>query len=134
MAEAQHSRARPKYLSAAAILFEIRLPLPGWVSILHRVSGLLLTGVCLWLALLLDRSLSSKHGFDAVAATLSSVPGRLALLIVFWAFIHHFLAGMRFLALDLGKGVDLRHARSSSAMVLALGLFCTAVIGWRLSV
>ena len=32
-------KLRPKYLSLRALLFEIRLPLPGWVSILHRVSG-----------------------------------------------------------------------------------------------
>ena len=42
MANATIRRPRPKYLNLTALLFEIRLPLPGWASILHRISGLLL--------------------------------------------------------------------------------------------
>ncbi len=50
-------KPRPKYLSLQALLFEIRLPLPGWVSILHRVSGALLFVALVWLLWMLDRSL-----------------------------------------------------------------------------
>ena len=65
MANAALKRPRPKYLNLAALLFEIRLPLPGWVSILHRVSGALLFLAVVWLLFLLDRSLNRfdpRHG------------------------------------------------------------------------
>ena len=66
MANAATKKARPKYLSLAALLFEIRLPLAGWVSILHRVSGALLFLATVWLLFLLDRSLASESGFESV--------------------------------------------------------------------
>src|SRR3970040_553783 len=49
MANATIRKPRPKYLSLASLLFEIRLPLAGWVSILHRISGLLLFLGGVWL-------------------------------------------------------------------------------------
>ncbi len=107
-------RPRPKYLSLAALLFEIRLPLPGWVSILHRVSGALLFLAVLWLLYLLDRSLASEAGFEAVQHYTALLPVKLALLVLLWAFCHHFCAGIRYLFLDLDKGVDLATARACS--------------------
>ena len=65
MANATIRKSRPKYLSLTALLFEIRLPLPGWVSILHRISGLLLFLAVRWLRFMLDRSLGSEAGVDS---------------------------------------------------------------------
>ena len=59
-------KSRPKYLNLQALLFEIRLPLPGWVSILHRVSGALLFVALVWLLWMLDRSLSSEAAFEKI--------------------------------------------------------------------
>jgi len=132
MANAAARKSRPKYLSLPAILFEIRLPLPGWVSILHRVSGALLFLAVLWLLYLLDRSLASEAGFDAVRHYVGLVPVKLGLLVILWAFCHHFCAGIRYLFLDLDKGVDLATARLTSWMVLAASLLLTAWLGARL--
>lgn len=132
MANAAARKSRPKYLSLPAILFEIRLPLPGWVSILHRVSGALLFLAVLWLLYLLDRSLASEAGFDAVRHYVGLVPVKLGLLVILWAFCHHFCAGIRYLFLDLDKGVDLATARLSSWMVLAASLLLTAGLGAKL--
>ena len=120
-------RPRPKYLSLPALLFEIRLPLPGWISILHRISGLLLFLAVVWLLYLLDRSLASEAGFDAVRRYASLQPVKLSLLVLVWAYCHHFCAGIRFLFLDLDKGVDLPTARLTSWIVLAASL---ALTGW----
>ena len=132
MANAAARKSRPKYLSLPAILFEIRLPLPGWVSILHRISGALLFLAVLWLLYLLDRSLASEAGFDAVRHYVGLVPVKLGLLVILWAFCHHFCAGIRYLFLDLDKGVDLVTARLTSWMVLAASLLLTAWLGARL--
>ena len=125
-------RPRPKYLSLPALLFEIRLPLPGWVSILHRISGLLLFLAVVWLLFLLDRSLASEDGFEAVRRYAGLWPVKLSLLVLLWAFCHHFCAGIRYLFLDLDRGVDLATARLTSWIVLAASLLLTAWLGAKL--
>jgi succinate dehydrogenase / fumarate reductase cytochrome b subunit len=129
MANATIRKPRPKYLSLAALLFEIRLPLAGWVSILHRISGLLLFLAVVWLLFMLDRSLASEDGFEGMRRYAGLLPVKLALLALIWAYCHHFCAGIRFLFLDLGKGVDQATARLTSALVIAAGLALTAWLG-----
>jgi succinate dehydrogenase / fumarate reductase, cytochrome b subunit len=128
MSSAAVKKARPKYLSLPALLFEIRLPLPGWVSILHRVSGLLLFfPLAAWLLYLLDGSLASQQGFDRVRGHyLQLPPVKLGLIVFAWAYLHHFCAGIRFLFLDIDKGIDLRTARMTSVVVLVASLLLTA--------
>ena len=120
-------KARPKYLSLPALLFEIRLPLPGWVSILHRVSGLLLFFPLLaWLLYLLDTSLVSEQGFEHVRSQYLQVPVvKLALLVFVWSYCHHLCAGIRFLFLDIDKGMELKTARATAAAVLVVSLALT---------
>jgi succinate dehydrogenase / fumarate reductase cytochrome b subunit len=128
MSSAAAKKVRPKYLSLPALLFEIRLPLPGWISILHRISGLLLFfPLAAWLLYLLDTSLVSQQGFDKVRNEYLQLPVvKLALVVFIWAYCHHFCAGIRFLFLDLDKGLDLRIARLTSALVLVTSLVLTA--------
>jgi len=132
MANVTIRKPRPKYLSLPALLFEIRLPLPGWVSILHRVSGLLLFLAVLWLLFMLDRSLASEAGFESVRRYAGLPLVKLSLLVLIWAYCHHFCAGIRFLFLDLDKGVDLANARLTSIVVLVVSLALTAWLGWKL--
>ncbi|MDH4326241.1 MAG: succinate dehydrogenase, cytochrome b556 subunit [Betaproteobacteria bacterium] len=132
MANATIRKPRPKYLSLAALLFEIRLPLPGWVSILHRISGLLLFPAVVWLLFMLDRSLASEAGFEGTRRYLGLWPVKLSLLVLIWAYCHHFCAGIRFLFLDLDRGVDLATARRTSIVVLVGSLGLTAWLGAKL--
>jgi succinate dehydrogenase / fumarate reductase, cytochrome b subunit len=133
MSSAAAKKQRPKYLSLPAILFQIRLPLPGWVSILHRVSGALLVfPFAAWLLYLLDVSLASEAGFQKVKSYLDLPLVKLGLLVFVWAYCHHFCAGIRYLLLDLNKGVDLRPARISSAVVIVASLALTAFFASKL--
>lgn len=134
MSSAAAKKARPKYLSLPALLFEIRLPLPGWISILHRISGLLLFfPLAAWLLYLLDASLASDQGFERVRSHYLQLPVvKLALLLFVWAYAHHFCAGIRFLFLDIDKGLDLRTARLTSALVLLVSLAVTAVVAVKI--
>jgi succinate dehydrogenase / fumarate reductase cytochrome b subunit len=125
-------KPRPKYLSLQALLFEIRLPLPGWVSILHRMSGALLFVALAWLLWMLDRSLSSEAAFDRINHYAGLLPVKLSLLVLVWAYCHHFCAGIRYLFLDLDKGVDKETARLTSWLVLGASLALTALLGWKL--
>jgi succinate dehydrogenase / fumarate reductase, cytochrome b subunit len=134
MPSAAAKKHRPKYLSLPAILFEIRLPLPALVSILHRISGaLLFFPFTAWLLYLLDVSLVSEADFARVRDHYLQLPlAKLGLLLFVWSFAHHFFAGIRYLLLDLDKGIELRPARISSAVVIVLGLAVTLAFGIRL--
>jgi succinate dehydrogenase cytochrome b subunit len=132
MSQAAVKKTRPKYLSLQALLFEIRLPVPGWVSILHRVSGALLFVAMVWLLWMLDRSLASQEGFERVRHYAGLWPVKSALLVLVWAYCHHFCAGIRYLFLDLDKGIDKATARLTSWIVLAASLALTAILGWKL--
>jgi succinate dehydrogenase / fumarate reductase cytochrome b subunit len=132
MSNAAAKKSRPKYLNLPALLFEIRLPLPGWVSILHRISGVLIFVAMVWLLFLLDRSLSSEAGFESVRRYVALAPVKLVLLVLVWAYCHHFCAGIRFLFLDLDRGVDLATARLTAKIALVASLLLTAYLGAKL--
>jgi succinate dehydrogenase / fumarate reductase cytochrome b subunit len=132
MAPAAVKKNRPKYLSLRALLFEIRLPITGWVSILHRISGVLLFFGTLWMLWLLDRSLESEAGFEAVRHYTALGPVKLGLLVLAWAYSHHLCAGIRFLFLDLDRGADRETARRTSVIVFAASFALTAWLGWKL--
>ncbi len=118
-------RNRPKHLN----LFQIRLPLPALVSILHRASGaviFLLLGLLLWL---LQGTLASGARFEAVRAAVAQPLVKLILVGLLWAYLHHLLAGVRHLALDLHYGTTLEAARASSRLVLFGALALALIAG-----
>ena len=123
------TRPRPVYLD----LVRIRLPLPGLVSILHRVSGAALFLVGIPLALVgLQSSLGPGDAFAGVQALFAQPLIKLLLLGLIWAYLHHFCAGIRFLFLDVQRGIELAPARRSSIVVLVVSLALTVLVGVRL--
>ncbi len=103
-------------------LIHYRLPVPGVLSILHRISGALmfvLLPLCLWL---FDLSLSSELSYQQLRQVAGGWFVKIVLAALAWALVHHLLAGIRFLALDLDLGVHLPAARRSAWIVIALSL------------
>lgn len=124
------AKPRPVYLDLTAI----RLPLPAFVSILHRATGaaLFLFGIpfVLWVV---QRALGSPDAWAATRATLALPVSKLVLIGLAWGYFYHFLAGLRHLAMDLHVGGDLPSARRSAAIVLVLSLLVAlafAVVLW----
>jgi succinate dehydrogenase / fumarate reductase cytochrome b subunit len=128
-AERPLARRRPVYLD----LPKIRLPVPGIVSILHRISGVLLflVGIPLLLAGV-GMSLASPESFAQLRGALAHPLSKLVLLVLAWGYIHHFCAGIRFLLLDVHRGIELAGARRTSVIVLAVSLALTFAVGVRL--
>jgi len=123
------SRPRPVYLN----LVRIRLPLPGIVSILHRLSGAALYLIGLPLLLFgVQRSLASPEAFDSFRGALSNPLAKIVLIGLIWAYLHHFFAGIRFLLLDVQQGIELKPTRISSIVVLFVSLALTLFVGVRL--
>ena len=128
MTEVILKKQRPKHLA----LNQIRLPLPGIVSILHRVSG---AGLFLMLPVLLSlfgNSVGSPESYAAYKAVVGNILVKLLLLGLLWAYLHHFCAGIRFLLLDMHVDIEKEAARSSSRLVLIVSLILTVTIGAKL--
>ncbi|NBC46757.1 MAG: succinate dehydrogenase, cytochrome b556 subunit [Gammaproteobacteria bacterium] len=115
------ANSRPVFLD----LWRIRLPIPGVVSILHRVSGVLLVLAIPVFAVLFAQALSGPNGFGSAAAIGGSRLGKLVLLVLSWALLHHLLAGLRYLALDIGWGLDRPTARKSAWATLYAAIAVT---------
>ena len=117
-------KKRPKNLD----LTTIQLPLPGKVSILHRVSGaglFLFLPVILWL---FSASLTSADTFATFKSVFSSLPAKVVMAGLIWSFVHHACAGTRFLLLDMHIGIEKEEARKSAAVVLAVSIPLTLVL------
>lgn len=93
---------RPFFLN----LLKIRLPVTGFVSILHRVSGLLLFIAIPCVVYLFDLSLKGDEGFKQAQEILSLPIIQLVSLVLLWSIIHHFFAGIRFLLTDFDIGLE----------------------------
>lgn len=123
------TKPRPKFLA----LHEIKLPLPGFASILHRISGaglFLMLPLLIWL---LQLSLgSTQASVELFAAITGNWLVKLILLGLIWAFLHHFCMGIRILLIDIHIGVEKAQARSSAVAVMVVSLALTAVLGLKL--
>jgi len=122
-------KPRPVYLN----LLAIRQPIPAIVSILHRISGALLFLVGIPILLWgVERSVASAETFAQWKSALAHPFAKLVLLALAWAYIHHLLAGVRHLAMDLHLGLELASARRSAAITLVLALLLTLIVAVRL--
>jgi succinate dehydrogenase / fumarate reductase cytochrome b subunit len=119
---------RPKFRNLNfPLLLTYRLPLPGVVSIMHRISGaamFLMLPLLLWL---FDLSLMSELSFERLRGITANFFFKLLLVFLIWGFIHHFVAGIRYLLLDLHIGIDLKSARASAIAVYAVSLPLTFI-------
>lgn len=115
---------RPVYLN----LIKIRLPVAGMVSLAHRGTGVLLFLALPFAVYLLDLSLESEQGFEAVQQLLKQPILLLLQFLLLWSMAHHFFAGIRFLLIDAEIGVDKSQARLGAWLVFLAGAVSSLVI------
>jgi succinate dehydrogenase / fumarate reductase cytochrome b subunit len=118
---------------------QYRLPAAGWVSILHRVSGLLLFVLMPFIIWMFDTSVTSEISYGQFTSVFSAgwgvVPGivfKLIALVLIWAYLHHFIAGLRHLWMDMTHSVGKEFGRSSATVTLALAVLLTLALGYKL--
>ncbi len=121
MAAVSNKHRRPVYLN----LLRIRLPVAGVVSILHRISGVLLVLALPPLFYLLQRSLESETGYRAAQELFGGMTGRLVLAGLVWLAVEHLLSGVRHLLLDIDVGISRRASAWSARLVLAASIALT---------
>jgi succinate dehydrogenase / fumarate reductase cytochrome b subunit len=103
-------------------LVRYRLPVPGVLSILHRISGALMFLALPAILLLFEMSLRSELGYQQLQQLAGGWVVKTGLVLLAWALLHHFAAGIRYLLLDLDWGLEREVARRSAWIVLAVSL------------
>ena len=136
------AKKRPEFrnINAFTDLPGYRLPPAGIVSILHRVSGVLMFALMPFIIWLFDTSLSSEISFARFRSAFTSgvgfLPGwfiKLVALALIWAYLHHFIAGLRHLWMDVSHAAVTKEIGTKSAVfTLAASLLLTLVLGLKL--
>ena len=136
---AEHTKKRPGENMRLIEAMQYNLPPAGWVSILHRVSGLLMFVLLPLIVWLLDVSLGSEISYErfsnAFVAGIGFVPAfllKLVVLALIWAYLHHLIAGVRHLWMDATHSVSKQQGRISAIVTLASSGVLTLVLGAKL--
>ena len=139
MNETAQSKPEFRNINAFTDLTTYRLPPAGWVSILHRVSGVLMFLLLPFIIWMFDTSVSSEISFAKFKAAMSVgigvYPGwfiKLTLLALIWAYLHHLFAGLRHLYMDATHSVSREFGRLSAVWTLGLSLGLTVLLGAKL--
>lgn len=136
------AKKRPEFRNINALkdLPTYRMPAAAWVSILHRVSGAIMFLLLPFILWMFDKSLTSEISFDAFTAAFRAgigfVPGwffKLVVLALIWAYLHHFVAGLRHIWMDLShSAVTKEFGKSSAISTLVISIALTVVLGAKL--
>ena len=132
------SKQRPGTMRLVDAL-KYRLPLAGWVSILHRASGAMLFVLLPFIIWMFDTSVTSEISFElfksAFSAGIGVLPGWFIKLVVWaliWAYLHHLIAGVRHLWMDATHSVSKEFGHGSAVFTLLTSVLLTAALGARL--
>lgn len=121
------NKKRPKFLDL--FILAPKMSITAKVSILHRLSGVLLFLSVPLLLFLLERSLSNPDFYSVLYGITSSPVVKVVYIALIWAFLHHLCAGVRFLFLDVHRGIDIKTAKNTARIVLLVSLVITLILG-----
>lgn len=121
-------KIRPVYLD----LLSIRQPVTAITSILHRVAGVMMVLSLPLMIYIFDLSLHDPAGFVHAQALLQLPVSKLLITVLTYALVHHLLAGLRCLLLDIDLGIERLQARRSAWWVNVVSVLLTAVFAWGL--
>jgi succinate dehydrogenase / fumarate reductase, cytochrome b subunit len=124
-------------INAFTDLPKYRLPAPGLVSILHRISGVLMFVLMPLVMWMFDTSVSSEISFGRFRSAFNTGTGgvilKLVALALIWAYLHHFIAGIRHVWMDVShKAVSKQWGGTSAKFTLVVSLLLTVVLGAKL--
>ena len=98
------------------------------ISISHRITGviniIILTAVCLWIALLL----LGESNYEHIKFFLQSFFGKFLIIGTIWSFSFQILSEIRHLFWDLGYGFELKISKISGMIVIFGSIILTVLI------
>jgi succinate dehydrogenase / fumarate reductase, cytochrome b subunit len=113
-------------------ILRYRMPAAAKVSIMHRISGVLIFLLLPFILWMLDASLTSEISFARFQEVLSHPIAKLIVLALSWGYLHHFCAGLRHLFLDMHFAPGKEGAHSTAIITLVVSLALTAVVALKL--
>jgi succinate dehydrogenase / fumarate reductase cytochrome b subunit len=119
------NKKRPINLDLSSMTF----PPMAIVSILHRISGIVLFLLMPIILYLLARSLTSEASFATTKIMMSSLHYKIALWAFFSSLVYHVIAGIRHLFMDMGFGEQLTAGRLTAVLVMVITVISTLVLG-----
>ncbi len=120
--------SRPRFLN----LLQISFPATAILSILHRISGVVLTLYLPLSLVLFERSLLSADSFQQLPQLWDVLLVRLLVVAGLWALSHHMISGVRILLLDFGVGIAGEDAQRSAYVVAGASISTLLWILWGL--
>ncbi|MCY1165657.1 MULTISPECIES: succinate dehydrogenase, cytochrome b556 subunit [Polaromonas] len=136
------AKKRPEFrnINAFKDLTTYRMAPAAWVSILHRASGAIMFLLMPFIIWMFDTSISSeisfakfKSAFNVGMLYLPGVIWKLVALALIWAFLHHFIAGLRHLWMDISHAaVSKEFGKSSAVFTLVVSILLTLVLAAKL--
>jgi succinate dehydrogenase / fumarate reductase cytochrome b subunit len=121
----KQSTQRPVFLN----LLQIRLPLGGVLSIIHRVSGILLVVAIPALIYFLQLLNGGEESFAQAQALLQTVSGKISFSLITWMLIQHSMSGIRHLLMDLDFSYNKHIARTTAMVAFAFSFILIVVTG-----
>lgn len=136
---AEMTKVRPGANMRLIEALQYRLPAAGIVSILHRASGAIMFALMPFIIWMFDTSVSSELSYEqftsAFVAGIGFVPGwlvKLVTLALIWSYLHHAIAGVRHLWMDMTHSVTKEQGKSSAVVTLVLSIALTVLLGAKL--
>ena len=121
---------RPVYTNIHVTqIVSYRLPPAGIVSILHRISGIIIFVGVAFLMYGLDLSLSGEDGFNRVNELLDSFLAKLIIWGILSALLYHLVAGIKHLLMDAGIGEELESGRLAAKATIAVSVVLIVLAG-----
>jgi len=118
---------------------QYKLPPAAWVSILHRVSGIVMFLLLPFIIWMFDTSLTSEISYSQFTAVFMGGVGfipawliKIVTLGLIWAYLHHFTAGLRHLWMDATHAVTKEFGRISALVTLGVSIVLTLLLGFKL--
>ena len=113
-------------------LSNYRMAIGAIVSILHRISGIIIFALLPCILYMLELSLRSEMSYAYFQGIASHWFVKLITLGLVWAFLHHFCAGIRHLFMDVHVAIEKDSARKTASSVLVVSLVLTALVALKL--
>ena len=136
---AELSKKRPVFrnINIFRDVIGYRLPPAGIVSILHRISGLLMFVLLPFIIWMFDASVTSEISYAHFTAVFNEGLGgfllKLVALALLWALLHHFFAGLRHIRMDVVPAASAKEdGRITAIATLGLSLGLTVILGAKL--
>ncbi len=136
------AKKRPEFrnINAFSDLPAYRWPLASIVSGMHRISGILMFALLPFIIWMFDTSVTSEYSFARFTAAfnggLGVFPGwfiKLVALVLIWAYLHHLIAGLRHVWMDMSHAaVSKAFGFRSAQVTLAVSILLTLALGAKL--